>query len=274
MQEPAPRPVGAFLAEEGMLAIHSQPLYYRRLRPLRGAPRHGPTLVFLHEALGCTAMWHAFPAQVAADTGLTAVSFDRSGYGRSPRAARPQGRDYLHREAETVLPRVLESLDIRRAILVGHSDGGSIALLAAAALPRVVVGIVTEAAHVFVEPLTRAGIRETLAAYAPQDLEQRLARYHGEKTRSLFFAWADRWLSEAFRGWNIEACLKRIRCPALVIQGRDDPYGSEGQVTAIVSGIGPAAEPLLLPECGHIPHRRAPAKVREAIAAFAAPLAR
>ena len=273
MQDAPHRLDSLFLAEEGTLRMNRQPLYYRRLVPLPKRPHRGPALVFLHEALGCTAMWHAFPARVAAATGLSAVSFDRAGYGRSPRTPRPRTKDYLQREAESVLPRVLEALGIQHAILVGHSDGGSIALLAAAALPRTVVGIVTEAAHVFVEPITRAGIRTALAAFAPRQLEQRLARYHGARTRALFFAWADTWLSETFRDWNIEACLARIRCPALVIQGRDDPYGSEAQVRAIVAGIGPGARALLLPACGHIPHRSAPGKVCDAIAAFAGEVA-
>lgn len=272
MQTSIPPTTGTFVAEEGVLAVDAQPLYYRRLAPRSSGPLLGPSIVFLHEALGCTAMWHDFPARVAGDTGLASVSYDRSGYGRSHDTPHRKGKDYLHREAEVVLPRVLERLGIERAILVGHSDGGSIALLAAAALPQVIVGIVTEAAHVFVESVTLAGIRETQAAYAPRRLEKRLARYHGGKARDLFRAWAATWLSESFRDWNIEACLKRIRCPALVIQGRNDPYGTRQQVGAIVDGIGPRARPLLLSDCGHTPHRTAPAEVRQAIAAFSAEL--
>jgi pimeloyl-ACP methyl ester carboxylesterase len=124
---------------------------------------------------------------------------------------------------------------------------------------------------VFVEPVTLDGIRDTVSAYGPRHLEARLSRYHGDKTRALFFAWADTWLCDAFRDWNIEACLPRIRCPALIIQGHDDPYGSARQVRAIVAGIGPKARPLLLPDCGHAPHRDVPATVRDAIAAFVAP---
>jgi pimeloyl-ACP methyl ester carboxylesterase len=217
-------------------------------------------------------MWHDFPARLAEDTGLAVLSYDRAGYGRSPGPPHPREKDYLHREAEDCLPHLLERLGIQRAILVGHSDGGSIALLAAAACPARIAGIVTEAAHVFVEDVTLAGIRETVAAYQPRQLERRLARYHGDKARHLFFAWADTWLAESFRDWNIEDCLGRIQCPALVIQGRDDAYGTEQQVRAIVAGIGSRARPMLIAACGHTPHRDAPGPVRKAIMAFVAAL--
>lgn len=259
--------------EEGFFEIGKQRLFYRRLIPAGTSTDPGPTLVFLHEALGCTAMWHDFPAQVVNDTGLPAIVYDRAGYGNSSRMPdHARDKTYLHREAEIVLPQLLAGLRINHALLVGHSDGGSIALLAAAAGPEKVAGIITEAAHVFVESITRQGIREALASYEPRGLEKRLARYHGDRTRGLFHAWADTWLSTAFRDWNIENSLGRIQCPALVIQGVEDPYGSRRQVDAIVAGIGPCATALLIPDCGHIPHRDAPGRVRRAIAEFAASL--
>jgi pimeloyl-ACP methyl ester carboxylesterase len=131
-----------------------------------------------------------------------------------------------------------------------------------------VAGIVTEAAHVFVESITREGIREALASYEPHGLEKRLARYHGDRAHDLFFAWADTWLSPGFQDWNIENCLGRIQCPALIIQGLEDQYGSPRQVNSIVAGIGPHAVPLFISGCGHAPHRDAPRRVRRAIAEF------
>ena len=255
--------------EEGLFALGQQRLFYRRLIPGGDTTDSGPTLVFLHEALGCTAMWHDFPAQVVNDTGLPAIIYDRAGYGNASRMPdHPRDKTYLHREAEIVLPQLLAGLGIDRALLIGHSDGGSIALLAAAACPEKVAGIVTEAAHVFVESITRQGIREALASYEPRSLEKRLARYHGDRTRGLFRAWAETWLSAAFRDWNIENCLGRIQCPALIIQGVEDQYGSPRQVEAIVAGIGPPATALLIPGCGHIPHRDTPGRVRQAIVEF------
>jgi pimeloyl-ACP methyl ester carboxylesterase len=266
-------PADSVAFEEGALALGGQRLYYLRLMPRKTTADSGPTLVFLHEALGCTAMWHDFPAQVVNDTGLPAIVYDRAGYGRStPLAHHQRDKFYLHQEAEVVLPQLLAQLQIDRAVLIGHSDGGSIALLTAAACPAKVVGIVTEAAHVFVESITRQGIREALAAYEPRGLEKRLARYHGKRTQGLFFAWADTWLSPAFRDWNIEDCLGRIQCASLIIQGCEDQYGSQRQVEAIVTGIGARAAPLLIPDCGHAPHRDAPRRVRRAIADFIASL--
>jgi pimeloyl-ACP methyl ester carboxylesterase len=255
-------------SDEGIQRIQHHRLFYRRLTPSRGGSPEQPNLVFLHEGLGCTAMWHDFPARVVEDTGLCGISYDRSGYGRSHGTSPPRGKNYLQIEAREILPRFLESQKIEKAVLVGHSDGGSIALLAAAACPEKISGIVTEAAHVFVENLTLEGIRDTVAAYETRDLEKRLGRYHGAKVRDLFFAWADTWLSPSFRDWNIEGCLDKIQCPSLVIQGLEDPYGTVLQVQSIVAGIGAQATPLLIPECGHAPHRDAPAQVCRAIVEF------
>jgi pimeloyl-ACP methyl ester carboxylesterase len=262
-----PSPIVPLSIQEGTLAIHQQHLFYRRIAPpVQSGSDQTPSLVFLHEGLGCTAMWHDFPACVVRDTGLPAIVYDRPGYGRSSGAPHPRDKQYLHQEAQAVLPRVLDALQVERAILFGHSDGGSIALLAAAAGGKI-AGIITEAAHVFVEPITIEGIREAVAAYGPRHVEQRLARYHGAKARDLFFAWSETWLSESFQSWNIEDCLDRITCPALVMQGREDPYGSERQVQSIVAGIGPHARAMLIPG-GHALHRDAPEIVRKAIADF------
>ena len=263
---------GPIAIHEGRVTIQDQQLFYRQMVDQGLNPSRKSHLVFLHEGLGCTAMWHDFPTLVAGDTGLPCVVYDRSGYGRSSRHSSPRDERYLHIEAQDILPRLLDLLQIERAILIGHSDGGSIALLTAAACPERIAGIVTEAAHVFVEPITLEGIRDTVAAYDPRHLEQRLARYHGEKARELFFAWADTWQSSSFRNWNIEDCLGMIQCPALIIQGRDDPYGSVRQVESIVSGIGSQATPLLIPNCGHAPHRDVPGQVRDAINDFVASL--
>jgi pimeloyl-ACP methyl ester carboxylesterase len=260
-------PITVLSTQEGILGIDPPRLFYRRISPLQPGfvPRH--TLVFLHEGLGCTAMWHGFPALVVRDTGLPAIVYDRPGYGRSSGHPLPRDKSYLHHEAQEVLPRVLDDLQVERAILVGHSDGGSIALLAAAASPEKIAGIVTEAAHVFVEPITLKGIRKAVAAFGPRHIEKRLARYHGAKARNLFFAWSDTWLSESFQNWNIEDCLDRITCPALVMQGCEDPYGSERQVQSIVAGIGPQSSAVLMPG-GHALHRDTPENVSGAIAGF------
>jgi len=263
----------ALKVDEGRLQVAEQALYYRRITAVDATPSgRAPSLVLLHEGLGCTAMWHDFPAALAGATQHSVVSYDRWGYGRSPKRSTPWQKNYLHVEAQDVLPQVLEELGINNAVLVGHSDGGSIALLAAAACPQKITAIVTEAAHVFVESITLQGIRQTVRLFGQRQLERRLAGYHGDKAFVVFRTWADTWLSPSFRDWNIEDCLGRVQCPALIIQGREDNYGTARQVESIVAGIGPKAQPMFIPECGHAPHRDAPEHVRDAIVEFVSAL--
>ena len=221
----------------------------------------GPTLIFLHEGLGSIAQWRDFPLAVSLATHLPAVIYERWGYGNADPLDRPRSARYLHEEALQSLPEVLQQLQVNDAILIGHSDGGSMALIFAATWPEKVRGMITEAAHVFVEDVTTAGIREAVSIYASTDLPQRLFKYHGANTDRAFRGWSDVWLSPAFRDWNIEEYLPGVRCPILVIQGRDDEYGTPAQVEAIVGGVSGPAEPLIIPGCGHIPHHQARERV-------------
>lgn len=228
----------------------------------------GPCLIFLHEALGCVEMWKSYPERLCQRTGLPGLLYDRQGHGGSDPLQGPRKPDYLNREAAEVLPEFLRKLGIDRPVLVGHSDGGTIALLFAAAHPDWPCCAVTEAAHVFVEEITRRGIREALSTYHRTDLQSRLAKYHGNKTDDLFRAWSGIWLSDAFASWNMLDELPSIRCPLLVIQGENDEYGTQDQVDRIVSRSAGPATPLLLPECGHIPHLEAEDRVLEAAGEF------
>ena len=189
-----------------------------------------PCLVFLHEGLGCCAMWKDFPAQLCQATGCRGLLYDRHGYGQSsPLAARRQ-LHYLHDYALCELPQVLAALlPGQDHFLIGHSDGGSIALIYAAQQPPRLRGIITEAAHVFVEGITLDGIRVADAAFGEGKLRA-LAKYHGDKTETIFKAWSDTWLSYGFQFWNIEYLLPSVECPALVVQGSEDQYGSAAQV--------------------------------------------
>jgi len=227
-----------------------------------------PWLVFLHEGLGSIGQWRDFPAQIAARTGLPALVYDRWGYGGSEACPEAGKVAYLHEEALKSLPQVLVHFGIDKAVFIGHSDGGSIALIFAAAFPEAVAGVVTEAAHVFVEEITLAGIHEAVAAYAGTDLKARLAKYHGAKTDLVFRRWSETWLSPAFRSWNIEEFLPRVRCPVLAIQGAADPYGTPAQVEAIIRQTSGQAEGFIVPGCGHIPHSQAREAVAAAIVAF------
>ncbi len=215
-----------------------------------------PVLVYLHEGLGNIELWRDFPDRLCQTTGLSGIVYERRGYGGSaPLPVWPM--EYLDAEANVYLPALLDACGIEAAILIGHSDGGTISLLAAAGGDQRIQGIVTEAAHIFVEETTLAGIREAVEAYENGDLKPKLARYHGERTETVFRRWADRWLSPEFRDWNITGCLPDITVPALVLQGVDDPYATTAQVTGIASGVSGTVRTELMPDCGHIPHMAA-----------------
>lgn len=250
------------------LAINGLRLEYRD-HPAAAPGR--PTLLLLHEGLGCVAMWRHFPEKLAAATGCRVVVWSRAGYGASqpwPEARTPR---YMHREAEEALPALLDALRIERPVLVGHSDGGSIALLFAGAFPAAPLGIAVMAPHEFVEEETVAGIRAAKTAWETTDLPHKLGRYHADVAK-VFSDWNDTWLSPAFRDWNIEDCLPNIRCPVLAIQGEDDEYATMRQIEAIAERV-PGTRLLKLANCGHSPHKDQEAAVLAALAEFVAGLA-
>lgn len=226
-----------------------------------------PTLVFLHEGLGTRAQWRDFPQRVAVAAGGHAiVVYSRHGYGRSAPVPLPRPATYMHHEADVVLPELVAHLGLVEPILVGHSDGASIALLYAGA-GRPVGGLVLLAPHAFVEDVTVAAIRAAGEAFAQGDLRARLARYHDDVDVA-FRGWNEVWLSDEFRAWNIEDRLARITAPVLVVQGDADPYGSFAQVDAIERGVGGAVDRLELAGAGHSPQRDAVETTLAAIAAF------
>jgi pimeloyl-ACP methyl ester carboxylesterase len=231
-----------------------------------------PTLVMLHEGLGSIALWKDFPQRLAARTGCGTLIYSRYGHGASTvlDGRRPVG--YMHHEAEIVLPAVLRRFDIRRPILFGHSDGGSIALIYAGFRPDDVAGLILEAPHVFVEDLTVASIAAVKEVYRSTDLAGKLRRYHQDVDRT-FWGWNDIWLDPRFKLWNIEDYLPKIRCPILAIQGRDDEYGTRAQLDAIAAAT-PATAVILLAACGHSPHRDQGEATLEQSAAFVEAVAR
>jgi len=229
-----------------------------------------PPLLLLHEGLGCVAMWRHFPERLAAATGCRVVVWSRAGYGGSAPFPGPRQPDYMHREALLALPAFISALGIECPLLVGHSDGGSIALIFAGAFPEVPCGLAVMAPHEFVEEETLAGIRAAREAWRTTDLQARLGRYHADVER-VFADWTDTWLSPAFRDWNIESYLPQIRCPVLAIQGEDDEYATMRQIDAI-AGLVPGTRLQKLADCGHSPQRDQEAAVLAAIADFAAAL--
>jgi pimeloyl-ACP methyl ester carboxylesterase len=227
-----------------------------------------PTIVMLHEGLGSVSMWRNFPRQVAEATGHEVLVYSRQGYGRSSPLVAPRPVRFMHDEALIVLPEILDALEIRRPILLGHSDGGSIAIIHAGGSGREVAGLVLLAPHVMVEDISIASIAAARVAYGQGDFRARLGRHHDD-VDGAFRGWNDVWLSPEFRGWSIEEYLRRIECPVLAIQGEDDEYGTMQQVDRIGRTI-PHARILKLARCGHSPHRDRGEKVLEAIRGFVA----
>ena len=231
-----------------------------------------PLVVFLHEGLGSVAMWRDFPSALCAATGCRGLVYSRPGYGHStPRAPDEHwGPDFLHRQAHEVLPALLRALSIDTLAtppwLFGHSDGGSIALLHAAAFPERVAGAIVLAPHIFVEDLSIRSIAQAREAYLHADLRQRLARYQ-DHPDSAFWGWNDIWLDPAFRNWRIDTELSAIRCPVLAVQGLDDEYGTLAQIEGIAAAL-PGTELFTLPDCGHSPQRDQPGALTHAVAAF------
>lgn len=248
-----------------------------RLEVVRIGPASGPTLVLLHEGLGCARGWRDYPERLQEATGLGVLAYSRWGYGASAPVTPPRPLTYMHDEATGALPELLDACGIDDAILVGHSDGGSIAIVfAGSGLTQTerLRGLVLEAPHVFVEDLSVKSIAEAREAYLHGDLRQRLLRRHGDNVDGAFWGWNRAWLDPGFRAWNLEEYLPRIRVPALVVQGQDDPYGTLAQVESIATKSGGPVSRLVLPRCGHAPHREQTEATVGAVRDFVAALLR
>jgi pimeloyl-ACP methyl ester carboxylesterase len=230
-----------------------------------GTPGDGPALVFLHEGLGSVSLWRDFPDRVAEATGLPALVYSRQGYGGSSPVGLPRPLDYLEREARDVLPRVLDAAGIGAAILIGHSDGASIALVHAALDEGRVLGVAALAPHSFVEDMCVEAIARVREGW-PGDLRGKLVRHHGANVDCAFHGWNDIWLTPGFKSMDLRAYLKRVRVPVLVIQGEDDEYATLAQVTEVTGRVSGPATSLVLPSCGHSPQRDQPEQVLQAVA--------
>lgn len=227
-------------------------------------------LVLLHEGLGSVSLWRDFPAALATRTGRDVFAYSRRGYGRSAPGNGPLPLDFMETEGAVTVPRVLDAAGIERAVLVGHSDGGSIALLTAAAWPARVEALVLLAAHIFVEDVTVASIAAMRDRYrSTADLRARLSRHHAH-VDEMFKGWSDVWLDPRFKSWNIEPWLAKAGCPTLVLQGADDAYGTAAQVHSLTDRLSGPTTASLIQNCGHILHRDQPAVVLHHVAHFLA----
>jgi pimeloyl-ACP methyl ester carboxylesterase len=230
---------------------------------LPGGTEQSP-LVLLHEGLGSVGLWRGLPGELNRLTGRRTIAFSRFGHGRSAPPPRPRTPAFFHEEALDVLPELLERLEVREPVLVGHSDGASIALIYAAHHP--VAALVLLAPHVFVEDVTVSEIRDTREQFLSGRLRERMARHH-EDPDAAFRGWCEVWLDPAFRAWTLDREADQLTAPTLLIQGADDPYGSLAQLDRIQAHARAPTERLVLPG-GHSPHLDHPERVREAIADF------
>jgi pimeloyl-ACP methyl ester carboxylesterase len=266
-----PLPPDALDTTQGHLEVPGAVLEFTH-HTISGGPAR-PTLVLLHEGLGSVAMWGQFPHDLARHTQHAVFVYSRKGYGASSPVHERRAVDFMHREAWVDLPAVLDAAQIAHFVLVGHSDGGSIATLYAGheGLNRQgLCGVVLMAAHVFNEPRCIDGIRSAGDAYARTGLRSALSKFHGEQVDEVFSSWQDIWLDEAFVDWNIEHYLPAISVPVLTMQGTRDPYGSAGQIDAICAGVAGAVTKVLVAGCGHSLHRENPQVTLSEIANFLA----
>lgn len=253
------------LSDQGFLDIGSARLEYRMVGP---RPDAAPTLVLLHEGLGSVAVWGDFPERLSKATGLGVFSYSRQGYGQSSKAVLPRPVSFMHDEARAVLPKVLDAIGFRRGVLIGHSDGGSIAAIYAGSVQdHRVLGLVLIAAHFFTEEMGLAEIRVAKESFERGDLRQKLARMHADPDGA-FWSWCRPWLDPAFIKWDITDELAHIRVPILIVQGEQDQYGTTRQIEVAQDACYCPVEVVMLPNTRHAPYRESPGPTLAAVTDF------
>jgi pimeloyl-ACP methyl ester carboxylesterase len=253
------------LSDEGFLELAPLRLEYRMIGP---RPAEAPTIVMLHEGLGCVGLWGTFPQELAAATGAGVFVYSRTNYGKSSPGKLPRPVSFMHEEAIDVLPRVLAAIGFQRGILFGHSDGASIATIYAGSVQdHRVRGLVLMAPHFFTEDMGLAQIRRTNEDYESGNFREKLKRWHDD-VDSAFHSWSGPWLNPEFRAWDITEALGYIRVPILIVQGADDQYGTIKQVEATQQECYCPVETAILPGVRHSPHRDSPVLTLDTVAAF------
>jgi pimeloyl-ACP methyl ester carboxylesterase len=254
------------LADQGFLDLGSMRLEYRMIGP---QPHVAPTIVMLHEGLGCVGLWGDFSDRIAAATGVGVFVYSRAGYGQSSSVALPRPLNFMHDEAREVLPRLLDAIGFRRGLLLGHSDGASIAAIYAGSVQdHRVRGLVLIAPHFFTEDMGVAEIARAKVAYEMSDLRQKLARWHADVDNA-FNGWNGAWLDPKFREWDITEVLAYIRVPMLIVQGKHDQYGTVKQIEVAQEECTCPVEVALLPAARHAPHREAADATLKVVSDFA-----
>jgi pimeloyl-ACP methyl ester carboxylesterase len=254
---------------DGFVGTPHGRLFVRVWSADHGDPGRAP-IVLLHDSLGCVELWRDFPGLLSAATGRVVVAYDRLGFGKSDPHPATLGFDFVSAEAGTGLTAIAAELGLARMVLFGHSVGGAMAVAAGAIFTERIQAVVTESAQAFVEERTVAAIADARTFFRSPEQLARLGRYHGAKARWVLDAWTETWLAPEFAGWTLDAELRRLRCPVLVIHGRNDEFGSEAFPRRI-AGLPPTpGEMVMVDDCGHVPHREKPELVLDTVAAFLA----
>ncbi|MBX2885984.1 MAG: alpha/beta hydrolase [Granulosicoccus sp.] len=249
----------------GELSVQGKTLEYACYGP---EPAQAPTLILLHEGLGSTALWRSFPSELAQETGIGVFVYSRAGYGYSDLADLPRPLDYMTREAEDVLPELLDKINLSNGILVGHSDGASIAAIYAGSVAdKRIKGVVLMAPHFFTEEMGLSAIAAARVEFDKGALRERMQKYHRDADNT-FYGWNDSWLHPDFKQWNISAVLDQITVPVLAIQGSDDQYGTMAQIEVIKTRCHAPVESLILKNCRHSPFLEQKSSVLNAVSRF------
>jgi pimeloyl-ACP methyl ester carboxylesterase len=243
-------------------------LFARRWTPPDLHRDAGPTILLFHDSLGCVDLWRDFPSQLAVATQRSVVAYDRLGFGRSGARSGTLPPAFISDEALSVVPPLCESLGLGAIVPFGHSVGGAMAIATAAHFPDKCAAVITESAQSFVEDKTLSGVRAGQAQFERAGQLERLERYHGAKARWVLDAWIKTWLAPAFANWSLDEDLRAVRCPALVLHGDQDEYGSLRHPERIVRLTSGVSRAVILEGCGHIPHREHPMRVLNEIARF------
>lgn len=240
--------------QEDFIKVNEVNLFYKFLNKHLLSDEK-PLLVFLHEGLGSIEQWKDFPVLLSEKVKCPALIYDREGHGRSDALKTPRELNFMHIQAQKVLPEIFEQLQVThyKKILIGHSDGASISIIHAGSYSENILGVISEAAHLFIENITEEGLNDAVKSFEIGRLRELLYKYHGKNTDSMFYGWASTWLKPEFRKWNIEEYLKNIKVPLCAIQGKDDQYGSFTQLDSIKKNM-PKADIHNISACGHIPH--------------------
>jgi pimeloyl-ACP methyl ester carboxylesterase len=225
-------------------------------------------IVLMHDSLGCVALWRDFPERLARTSGRRVIAYDRLGFGRSAACPGELPPSFVEDEATSGFQAVCDHFDLSQFVVFGHSVGGGMAICCAASHPERCQAVITESAQAFVETATLDGIRQAERQFAEPGQAERLHKYHADKSRWVLRAWVDTWLSDAFSDWSLDAQLRRVGCPMLVLHGDRDEYGSTHQPERIAAIAGGPVSVEILPDCGHVPHREYPDAVLTTVHAF------